>query len=328
MGLKDSVTKDYIHNNKVFADAFNYFIYEGEPVIDPQSLIEIDTTELAVPYYANEKNGMQTEAEQRFRDALKATTIMYNDNATYVILGVENQTEVNYAMPVKNLVYDALQYGRQVTELARKHRNEWKERHPGKKPKSEEFISGVTKEDRLTPVITLVIHFGDSRWDGPMSLKEMMTTGDEKILSYVPDYKVNLIEPARMTSEEIGKFQSTLREVFRFIKYAKDKNKLMDYVQSENRLTSLDVDAAKVIKVITGSNFDIPEGVEEVNVCQAEMEWGRELKEEGRTEGINQLAKLLTILTNENRFDDIKKVANDAKYRDKLIKEFNLDIQS
>ena len=35
MGLKDSVTKDYIHNNKVFADAFNYFIYEGEPVIDP-----------------------------------------------------------------------------------------------------------------------------------------------------------------------------------------------------------------------------------------------------------------------------------------------------
>ena len=161
-----------------------------------------------------------------------------------------------------------------------------------------------------------------------MSLKEMMTTGDEKILSYVPDYKVNLIEPARMTSEEIGKFQSTLREVFRFIKYAKDKNKLMDYVQSENRLTSLDVDAAKVIKVITGSNFDIPEGVEEVNVCQAEMEWGRELKEEGRTEGINQLAKLLTILTNENRFDDIKKVANDAKYRDKLIKEFNLNIQS
>ena len=63
-------------------------------------------------------------------------------------------------------------------------------------------------------------------------------------------------------------------------------------------------------------------------MCQAEMEWGRELKEEGRTEGINQLAKLLTILTNENRFDDIKKVANDAKYRDKLIKEFNLNIQS
>ena len=72
-------------------------------------------------------------------------------------------------------------------------------------------------------------------------------------------------------------------------------------------------------------NLDIPEGVEEVNVCQAEMEWGRELKEEGRTEGINQLAKLLTILTNENRFDDIKKAANDSCYRNMLLKEFNLD---
>ena len=72
-------------------------------------------------------------------------------------------------------------------------------------------------------------------------------------------------------------------------------------------------------------------------MCQAEMEWGRELKEEGRlegwaegraegrTEGINQLAKLLTILTNENRFDDIKKAANDSCYRNMLLKEFNLD---
>ena len=158
-----------------------------------------------------------------------------------------------------------------------------------------------------------------------MSLKEMMTTGDEKILSYVPDYKVNLIEPARMTSEEIGKFQSTLREVFRFIKYAKDKNKLMDYVQSENRLTSLDVDAAKVIKVITGSNFDIPEGVEEVNVCQAEMEWGRELKEEGWAEGANQVARLMDLLADAGRIDDIKKAAKDLSYRNMLLKEFNLD---
>ena len=60
-------------------------------------------------------------------------------------------------------------------------------------------------------------------------------------------------------------------------------------------------------------------------MCPAEMEWGRELKEEGRTEGINQLAKLLTILTNENRFDDIKKAANDSCYRNMLLKEFNLD---
>lgn len=56
-----------------------------------------------------------------------------------------------------------------------------------------------------------------------MTLREMMATDDEKILSFVPDYRVNLIEPAGMTSDKIGKFRSTLREVFSFIKYSKTR---------------------------------------------------------------------------------------------------------
>ncbi len=72
-------------------------------------------------------------------------------------------------------------------------------------------------------------------------------------------------------------------------------------------------------------NLDIPEGVEEVNVCQAEMEWGRELKEEGRVEGADQVAKLMDLLADAGRIDDIKKAANDLSYRNILLKEFNLD---
>ncbi len=295
MGLKDSVTKDYMRDNIVFADAFNYFLYGGEAVIDPKSLVEMDSTELVVPYYNDDNKGMQTESEQKYRDALKSTTVMYNDKATYMILGVENQTDINYAMPVKNIVYDVLQYGRQVTDLARKHRKVWASEHPGKKPKSEEFLSGIYKEDRLTPVITLVIHFGDSKWDGPMSLREMMATTDKQILSYVPDYKINLLEPAQMTTEEMGKFQSTLREVFRFIKYSKDGEKLGKYLQSEERLKHLEVGAAKVIKVITGSKFDIPEGVEVVDVCQAERELINKAKEEAQDKGVD-LGKLETTI--------------------------------
>ena len=320
MGLKDSVTKDYIRDNAVFADAFNYFLYGGEAVIDPKSLIEIDSTELAVPYYIDENKGMQTESAQKYRDALKSTTVMYNDKATYMILGVENQTDINYAMPVKNIVYDVLQYGRQVTDLARRHRKE----HPGKQPTSEEFLSGIYKEDRLTPVITLVIHFGDGEWDGPMSLREMMATTDEKILSYVPDYKINLLEPARMTPEEMGKFQSTLREVFRFIKFSKDGEKLDEYLQSEERLKHLDVSAAKVIKVSTGSKFDIPEGAEVVDVCQAERELINKAKEEAQDKGVDLMAKLMKILLSEKRFDDATKATDDVEYRTKLMKEYKL----
>ena len=97
MGKADTVTKAYMRKNEVFADAFNYLIYGGRMCIDPAQLQEVDTTEIALPF------GSQ-------------------DEAAYILLGIENQTDIHYAMPVRNMIYDALQYGRQVADIATKHR--------------------------------------------------------------------------------------------------------------------------------------------------------------------------------------------------------------
>lgn len=50
MGLADTVTKAYMKDNFVFADAFNYLIYGGESVVDPKQLQELDTAEIALPF--------------------------------------------------------------------------------------------------------------------------------------------------------------------------------------------------------------------------------------------------------------------------------------
>ncbi len=50
LGKIDTVTKDYMKKNTVFADACNYFIYGGRQIIDPEKLQELDTTEVAVPF--------------------------------------------------------------------------------------------------------------------------------------------------------------------------------------------------------------------------------------------------------------------------------------
>ena len=48
-----------------------------------------------------------------------------NDGKTaFLILGIENQSEVHYAMPVKKLIYDALNYGQQVNKIAALHRKD------------------------------------------------------------------------------------------------------------------------------------------------------------------------------------------------------------
>ena len=46
MSKKDTVTKAFVRENAVFADAFNYRIFNGKKVIQPEQLRELDTTEL------------------------------------------------------------------------------------------------------------------------------------------------------------------------------------------------------------------------------------------------------------------------------------------
>jgi len=268
MGVKDIVTKDYTKESVVFADAFNQYIYKGEQVIKPEKLRPLDTNLTGIPYGA-EGAGVP---EQRFRDVLKSVTAMEDDHAVYLLLGIESQAEVHQAMPVRNMVYDALQYAAQVEEIARTHRQNRKDKvheELEKKPDASEYLSGFYRDDRLIPVITLVVYFGVGEWDGPMSIHEMLSVQNPEILSYVSDYKLNLIAPGQMSDAEIDRFNTSLREVMLFIKYSKDKAKLNEMVQKDDRFRNVDRKAATVISTVTGIEFEQEIEEEKVDMCQA-----------------------------------------------------------
>ena len=44
--------------------------------------------------------------------------LVKDDHAAYILLGIENQQKVHYAMPVTNMIYDALQYDKQVKSVS------------------------------------------------------------------------------------------------------------------------------------------------------------------------------------------------------------------
>lgn len=46
---------------------------------------------------------------------------MQDESNVYLLLGIENQSEQNFAMPV-NMVYDSLEYAGQVEKSAKSHR--------------------------------------------------------------------------------------------------------------------------------------------------------------------------------------------------------------
>ena len=288
MGAADTVTKAYMKENTVFADAFNYLLYRGRAVVDPTQLQELDTTEIALPFGAQDEDGKpQEDAVQKYRDVLKSAVIKEDGEAAYILLGIENQTDIHYAMPVRNAVYDALQYGRQVADIAIKHR---REDASSKAHSRGEYLSGFYKDDRLTPVITLVLHFGANEWNGPLSLHEMMNVKNRELLRFVQDYQVHLIDPARLSEEELAKFSTSLREVMGYIKYSKDKKKLSEFLKENPRML-IEANAARVIKAVTNTPLDIPEDAEVVDMCKAVEDMMNESKTKGAVEVLVGLVK-------------------------------------
>ena len=197
MGKLDSETIEYVKRPEVFADLFNALMYDGDTVIKPENLRELDTRAIVHPFG---KGGVM-RPENKSRDVLKQMVLMEDGKVAYaVVLGVENQLKIHYAMPVRNMLYDAINYSAQVKEIAKEHRkNE-------DAMTSEEFLSGLKDEDRLQPVITLVLYFGQDKWVRPYSVHDMLNTDDARILKYVPDYKMNLISPVSMTEVDLEKY--------------------------------------------------------------------------------------------------------------------------
>lgn len=260
--MKDTVTAKYMRQNEIFADAFNYFVYDGEQVIHPDSLEELDTREIDVPY-GGEKG--EKQPVQKNRDVIKSVTAMTDRRTAYLILAIENQSNIHYAMPVKNLVYDALQYAKQVERAVASHKLSGDYRDAG----SDEYLSGFMKEDRLMPVVTLVIYFGAKEWDGPMSVHEMFAEQDDRVLAFVPDYKINLIAPAAMEDREFKKFRTTLREVLSFIKYSGDEDKLQNVLGADKGFHRLGRTEVDVLNACANANLTMNQDEEVLNVCQA-----------------------------------------------------------
>ena len=243
----------------------------------------MDITEIALPTNIENTQDIKSHASvQQYRDILKSASIKTHQSVVYVLLGIENQTNVHYAMPVRNMIYDALQYGRQVTEIASAH----KHAHTAKISRAE-YLSGFYKTDKLIPVITLVLYFNTNAWDGPLSLFDMMDSDIQKhdYAKYIQNYHLHLIEPSKISDEDLNKFDSSLREVLGCIKYAKDKNKLADFIHNNPRM-NIEVEAARVLEVITHTHIKREEvdDMGNVNMCKAIQEMIQDGRDEGRVQ--------------------------------------------
>ena len=273
MGIIDTESKKYLSIDRIFADAFNFLIYDGEQVIKPENLRPVDTTEVAVPY----GNGARVPI-QKYRDILKIWAAMEDDTAVYVLLGEEAQANVHYAMPVKNMMYDGINYASQVDEARRSYNKKNQEDRAGEvifednqvkiKLTPEEFLPGFRKGDKLMPIITAVVYLGPDEWDAPTSIHEMLKVPDKRLLRVIPDYFINLIAPADIEDEDFDKFHTDFGFAMKVIKHQKDT--ATEIIEATNH-RKIDRSTAEFLNTVVNLNLVYEEPKEEVTVdmCKA-----------------------------------------------------------
>ena len=237
---KDSLAKEYISDNAIFADLINFYFFDGEKKVIDSDLKELDTTQV--------ETLKDDFTIQRYRDLVKEACIKEDSNNTYIIFGIENQSEIDNGMVFRCMIYDALSYLKQLDNIEKPNKND---------------------KIKLKPVITLVLYLGNGEWNGPKSLYEMLDMEKYQFIKdRIYDYKLHLISPYEINNEDFSKLTSEMRFVLKYIKYSNDEMKL-EKVKNDIDFKKVSNEAVGLINEVTNSEFEKNTEGGYVNMCKA-----------------------------------------------------------
>lgn len=177
----DTILKNYWSDNERFADLFNAVLFHGEQRIFPEELEELDTEESTVL-----EHRAFAESITASRDSVKVRKKSSVLGVEFVILGMENQGHIHYAMPMRVMGYDYGAYKKQYDSNAKKYK-------VANGLSQDEYLSKMRETDKLIPVVTVVVYYGEKPWNGATSLHGMLNIPEE-VAQYVNDYKMILVE--------------------------------------------------------------------------------------------------------------------------------------
>ena len=211
------------------------------------------------------------------------------------LLGIENQTTPNKLMPFRVISYDGTEYGKQS--------------------RTENI------DNKKYPVISLVLYLGfEQKWLYPKNLLGIIDV-DEKLRPYVNDYKINLFEIAYLDREIIDSFTSDFWILADYL-YQMRVNK--NYVADKKSIGHIE-ELLMLMSAMTGDKrfediIDEANKKEVVNMCEVlDIVEAR-----GIEKGADIISRLNTILAKEGDLDKIIKANTDKRYRNELLKKYNL----
>ena len=291
MGQKDIAEKIFEDYNDVFSDIFNGIVYGGEQVIKPEEL----SNALVHSQYKDEKGVLHEEE----RDAAK---IWERKKVRLAVYGIENQSRIDRNLPLRVIGYDGANY-------------------------KEMYVRAEKEKKKPVPAITLVLYFGNERWDRNRRISEIVNIPDG-LEEYFNDYRINVVEVAWLEKEVIERFKSDFRVLAEFfVKRRENPNYRPDSLETIKHVDAM----LKLLTVMTGDEryqaITKRKDIREVHtMCDVAERLTKEGEARGEARGIcigeargeEKISKLTRLLIKEGKISDLEKAAEDSEYRKKL----------
>ena len=172
MGTKDTTQKRLEDYEDIFADISNVLLYDGEDVIKET---ELETVTAKDTY----------TVEQQIHEVERDVAKRWRHHSLHIsLIGLENQTDPDYKMPMRVICYDGASYRAQLN---------------------------AEESKKTYPVITLVLYMGtEKRWTAPKQLTDCFKY-DKRLSKFISNYKINVVELAWLSDEQIMKFKTEFR---------------------------------------------------------------------------------------------------------------------
>lgn len=276
----DDEIYEVLSDNEIFADLFNGALFGGNQIIRPNMLAQENEKKIL----RAGKEGGRRIILRRIRDVQKLSLL--EEGCLAVILAAEGQRTVHYAMPVRCMLYDGIDYTGQVERITKKRKEDLHDMldiPPELEPWTE-----CIQDYRINLVCSQTVnsfHF---------------KTGLREVFELLPLLK---------DKEGMKKFLAVKKEEF------------MHLDAKKGWLVSrfLSVPALKELKENEKGEADMCTAIEEM------MEEREELGIERGEKRVNQLISVLLQQSDQAEvYEKIKRAVTDREYQKQLFDQFNL----
>ena len=287
---KDITEKKLEEYDDVFADIVNVLLFAGKRIIKENEL------SAATPHAIYKADGQIHSQE---RDVAK---YWQRGKINIAFIGFENQTTIDKHMPIRVLSYDGATYRDQLNK------------------------DDEGKVNECYPVVTIVLYFGEQRWEKYRHLKDCFKCPPE-LAPFVNDYKINVFEIAWLTDEQVKSFTSDFKHVADFytqmrknkdykpspeqLKHVKELMELFEALGDRRFMDSYNEHVAKKRKEPTNM-FEVLDKIEARGEAR------------GKAIGESKAMKLINFLLSNGKSDEALEATEDKKMRDALYIKYNI----